>query len=81
MFRFHQVADDLAYIGIKCRQVRADTGKREQHTVVFKCVVRATHDAVSVAAAISDQHHRNAVQAHVVANLLKCARIKKGAML
>src|SRR5580704_7643053 len=73
----HEISYDLADIAIKCRNIDAHSLKGKQRAVVFDSMMSATHDSVSVPAAITDEDYRHAVQADIVPNLLKSARIEK----
>src|ERR1700730_883381 len=73
----HKISDGLAYITIKSRKINAHAQKRKQRAIVFDGVMSAAHYTVSVAAAISDQDYRQAVQADIIPNLFKSTRIEK----
>ena len=60
-----------AQVAVERRHVGAQVRQAEQGPVVLQGVVRRPHHAVAVAAAVADQHDRQAVQADVVADLLE----------
>ena len=66
-----QAVDLDAQVVVEGRHVGAEVRQAEQRAVVLQRMVGGPHHAVAVTAAVADQHHRQPVQADVVADLLE----------
>src|SRR5439155_26247081 len=72
-----QVWHKRGHVAVERRDVSAQVRQAQKRAIVLQGMVRRAHDAVAVAAAITDRHYRQGVQADVVAELLERAGVGK----
>ncbi len=67
------------HIRIKRRDIGSDVGQTKEDAVILKGMMRPSHNAIAVTAAVSHEHNRQAMKADVVADLFERPGIKKSA--
>src|SRR5437764_471861 len=73
----HQSIYNARQIGIERWYEDMQVGQRQQNSIIFKCVMRAAHHAISISAAVSDKYDRKIRSGYVIADLFEWPRVHK----